>query len=234
MSDEVKDLETGAMENENTAEGTIEVEDGSEEEVREETSRTDSKESKSEAEEVKEEEAEAEAKEAPEDEEEASEASGKDGFFSRKHKKELEKKDREIADIKDRYQRTMAEYQNFRNRTEKEKADLYAYAVRDVMTKILPVLDNLQRGIAAIPKEQRDEAFAQGMDKIEKQFEKALNDIGVKPIEAKGSVFDPNFHNAVMHIDDDNVGENVVVEEFQKGYTYKDSVVRHSMVKVAN
>ena len=130
--------------------------------------------------------------------------------------------------------RTLAEYENFRKRTEKEKADLYSYAVKDVMTKILPVLDNLERGIAAIPEDSQNDPVAEGMDKICKQFVKALDDIGVKPIPALGESFDPNLHNAVMHVDDDSYGENVVAEELQKGYTYRDTVVRHSMVKVAN
>ena len=147
---------------------------------------------------------------------------------------ELEKKDAEIADLTDRYKRTLAEYDNYRRRTDKEKADIYSFAVRDVMAKILPVLDNLQRGIAAIPEESKEDSFAQGMDKIEKQFEKALEDIGIKPIEAVGSPFDPKLHNAVMHVDDPNLGENVVAQEFQKGYTYKEGVIRTSMVQVAN
>lgn len=149
-------------------------------------------------------------------------------------KKDLKKSEDQLKDLTDRYQRTLAEYQNFRNRTEKEKADLYGYAVKDVLTKILPVLDNLERGLAQIPEGNEDDAFVEGMKKLQKQFEKALDDIGVKPIEAVGKEFDPNLHNAVMHIDDDSVGENIVVQEFQKGYTYKGSVVRHSMVQVAN
>lgn len=155
---------------------------------------------------------------------------------SSKHqmKKELEKKDAKIKDLTDRYQRTLAEYQNFRTRSEKEKSDMYGFAVRDVMEKILPVLDNLKRGLQQIPEDAKDDAFAKGMIQLQKQFEKALDDIGVKPIEAVGKEFDPNLHNAVMHVDDDSVGENIVVQEFQTGYTYKGTVVRHSMVQVAN
>ena len=130
--------------------------------------------------------------------------------------------------------RTLAEYENYRKRTEKEKSDLYSYAVKDVMTKILPVLDNLERGLAALPEEAKDDPVAEGMDKINKQFVKALDDIGVKPIEAAGQPFDPKYHNAVMHVEDEELGENVVAEELQKGYTYRDTVVRYSMVKVAN
>ncbi len=156
------------------------------------------------------------------------------GLFGRRDKKELAKKDAEIAEIRDRYMRTLAEYENYRKRTEKEKADIYTYAVKDVMNKILPVLDNLERGIAAVPEESKDDPFAQGMDRILRQFEKALDDIGVKPIEAAGQPFDPVYHNAVMHVEDENLGAGVVAEDLQKGYTYKDAVVRHSMVKVAN
>ena len=152
----------------------------------------------------------------------------------RRLKKELAKKEEELASLTDRYMRTLAEYENFRKRTEKEKSDLYSYAVKDVMTKILPVLDNLERGMAAIPEEGRDDPVAEGMDKILKQFVKALDDIGVKPIEAEGQSFDPNLHNAVMHVEDESLGENVVAEELLKGYTYRDTVVRHAMVKVAN
>ena len=130
--------------------------------------------------------------------------------------------------------RTLAEYENYRKRTEKEKADIYTYAVKDVMTKMLPILDNLERGLAVIPEESKADPVAEGMDKICKQFQKTLQDIGVKPIEAEGKEFDPNLHNAVMHVEDENLGENVVAEELQEGYTYKESVVRHSMVKVAN
>ena len=160
--------------------------------------------------------------------------SGKTELSGRAYRKELEKRDKQIAELNDRYMRTLAEYENFRKRTEKEKADLYSFAVRDVMTKILPVLDNLERGLTTIPEEKKDDPVAEGMDKICKQFQKALDDIGVKQIEAQNQPFDPNLHNAVMHVDDESLGENVVAEEFLKGYTYKDAVVRHSMVKVAN
>ncbi len=148
-------------------------------------------------------------------------------------KRELKKKDEQIKDLTDRYQRTLAEYQNFRTRTEKEKADLYAYAVKDVMTKILPVLDNLKLGLAQIPEDAKDEAFAQGMVQLEKQFEKSLADIGVEPIQAVGEKFDPEFHNAVMQVEADDADTDTVVNEFQKGYIYKGSVIRHSMVQVA-
>ncbi len=149
-------------------------------------------------------------------------------------KLEAKKKDDQIADLTDRYKRTLAEYENFRKRTEKEKSDIYAYAVKDVLTKILPVADSFERGLAAVPDDEKDGAVAKGMEKIYKQFQKTLSDIGVKPIEAEGKPFDPNYHNAVMHVEDDSLGENVVAKDLQKGYTYKDTVIRHSMVQVAN
>ncbi|WP_337636240.1 nucleotide exchange factor GrpE, partial [Clostridium sp.] len=144
------------------------------------------------------------------------------------------KKDEQIEELTDRLKRTMAEFDNFRKRTEKEKSAMYEIGAKDIIEKILPVVDNFERGLATIPEGEEKSAFAEGMDKVYKQLVKTLGDAGVKPIEAVGQPFDPNFHNAVMHIEDENLGENVVAEEFQKGYVYRDSVVRHSMVKVAN
>ena len=133
----------------------------------------------------------------------------------------------------DRSRKTqMAEFENFRKRTEKEKAGMYAVGAKDVIEKILPVVDNFERGLDVA--EDKEDPFVQGMEKIYKQFLTALDGMGVKAIEAVGNEFNPDFHNAVMHVEDETVGENIVVEEFQKGYMYKDSVVRHSMVKVAN
>lgn len=148
--------------------------------------------------------------------------------------KQLKAEQQKTADLTDRYKRTLAEYENFRKRTEKEKSDIYTYAVKDVLTKILPVADSFERGLAAVPDDEKDGAVAKGMEKIYKQFQKTLSDIGVKPIEAEGKPFDPNYHNAVMHVEDDSLGENVVAKDLQKGYTYKDTVIRHSMVQVAN
>ena len=125
----------------------------------------------------------------------------------------------------------MAEFDNFRKRTEKEKAGMYMVGARDVIEKLLPVVDNFERGLAGA---DISDPFADGMNKIYKQLTAMLTDLGVTPIESVGTEFDPNLHNAVMHVEDESVGENIVVEEFQKGYKYKDSVVRHSMVKVAN
>ena len=151
-----------------------------------------------------------------------------------KKKKKKDKMEEKIEELEDRVKRQMAEFDNFRKRTEKEKSHMYEVGARDVIEKILPVVDNFERGLAAVPEEDKGNPFAEGLDKIYKQLMTTLNDLGVKPIEAVGQEFDPNFHNAVMHIEDEELGENVVAEEFQKGYLYKDSVVRHSMVKVAN
>lgn len=143
-------------------------------------------------------------------------------------------KDAIIEDLQDKYRRQMAEFDNFRKRSEKEKSAMYEIGARDIIEKILPVVDNFERGLGSISEEEKGTPFADGIDKIYKQLTKTLEDIGVKPIEAVGKEFNPDFHNAVMHVDDEEAGESIIVEEFQKGYTYRDSVVRHSMVKVAN
>lgn len=158
------------------------------------------------------------------------EPKAKTSFFGKK-KKEKDKFEQQIEELTDRLKRNMAEFDNFRKRTEKEKASMYVIGAREIVEKILPVVDNFERGLVQAPE---GDAFADGMKMIYKQLMTTLDDLGVKPIEAVGKEFDPNFHNAVMHVDDESVGENMVVEELQKGYTYKDFVVRHSMVKVAN
>ena len=155
---------------------------------------------------------------------------GKTSFFGKKKEKK-DKKDQQIADLTDRLQRTMAEFDNFRKRTEKEKASMYIIGAKEIVEKILPVVDNFERGLATA---QEGDAFADGMKMIYKQLMTTLDELGVKPIEAVGQPFDTNYHNAVMHVEDESLGENVVAEELQKGYTYKDFVIRHSMVKVAN
>ena len=154
----------------------------------------------------------------------------KTSFFGKK-KKEKDKFEQQIEELTDRLKRNMAEFDNFRKRTEKEKSSMYIIGAKDIVEKILPVVDNFERGLAQAPE---DDPFAEGMKMIYKQMMTAFDEMGVKPIEAVGKDFDPNLHNAVMHVEDESVGENIVVEEFQKGYTYKDFVVRHSMVKVAN
>jgi molecular chaperone GrpE len=146
-------------------------------------------------------------------------------------KDKKDKKDLKIEELTDRVTRQMAEFENFRKRTEKEKSSMYAAGAKDTIEKILPIVDNFERALAC---DSSDEAFKDGMDKIYRMMLKNLEEMGVVPIDAKGKPFDPNFHNAVMHIDDDSFGENEVVEELQKGYMYKDTILRHSMVKVAN
>lgn len=156
----------------------------------------------------------------------------KKGFFKKKDKKD--KKDIQIEDLTDKLKRSMAEFENFRKRTEKEKAAMYEIGAKSVIEKILPIVDNFERGMATLSDEEAHSPFAEGMDKIYKQLLTTLEAMEVKPIETVGQEFNPDFHNAVMHVEDENVGENIIVEEFQKGYLYRDSVVRHSMVKVAN
>ena len=170
--------------------------------------------------------------EADEDSEEQSSKTEKKKFFSKKNKKD--KKDEKIEELTDRLTRQMAEFDNFRKRTEKEKSQMYEIGAKDIIEKILPVVDNFERGLASMSEEERMTPFAEGMEKIYKQFMTTLEGIGVKPIEAVGQEFNPDFHNAVMHVEDEEFGENIIAEEFQKGYMYRDSVVRHSMVKVAN
>ena len=178
------------------------------------------------------EEAAEEAAEPTEETEGSEEGSGFMKKFGRKNKKD--KKDEKIEELTDRLTRQMAEFDNFRKRTDKEKSLMYEIGAKDIIEKILPVVDNFERGIAAVPEEEKSNPFAEGMEKIYKQLMTTLEEIGVKPIEAVGQEFDPDFHNAVMHVEDEEVGENIITEEFQKGYLYRDSVVRHSMVKVAN
>ena len=178
------------------------------------------------------EEAAEEAAEPTEETEGSEEGSGFMKKFGRKNKKD--KKDEKIEELTDRLTRQMAEFDHFRKRTEKEKSQMYEIGAKDIIEKILPVVDNFERGIAAVPEEEKSNPFAEGMEKIYKQLMTTLEEIGVKPIEAVGQEFDPDFHNAVMHVEDEEVGENIITEEFQKGYLYRDSVVRHSMVKVAN
>ena len=145
-----------------------------------------------------------------------------------------DKKDEQIADLTDKLTRQMAEFDNYRKRTEKEKSAMYEIGSKDVIEKILPIVDNFERGFATVAEEEKENPFVQGMDKVYKQLMTMLEGLGVKPIEALGQEFNPDLHHAVMHVEDEEAGENVIVEEFQKGYMYRDSVVRYSMVKVAN
>lgn len=148
--------------------------------------------------------------------------------------KKKDAKDALIEDLKDRNQRQMAEFDNYRKRTEKEKSAMFEMGASDIIKKLLPIVDNFERGFKSITDEEKETPFAKGMDMVYKQTLKMLEDAEVKPIEAEGLEFNPDLHNAVMHVDDDSVGDGIIVEEFEKGYTYRDTVIRHSMVKVAN
>lgn len=176
------------------------------------------------------------AGDAAEGEEESDEPDGK-----KKKKKsaraleiELKKSQEMLADITDKYQRLMAEFENARKRNAKEQSRMYDIGAKEVLGKLLPVVDNFERGLDALSEEEKEGAFAQGIEKIYQQLMTVFDEIGVKAMDAAGKEFNPDFHNAVMHVEDEELGENLVVEEFQKGYMYKDSVLRHSMVKVAN
>lgn len=149
-------------------------------------------------------------------------------------KPKKDKKDEKIEELNDRLMRNLAEFENFRNRSEKEKVERFDIGAKSVIEKILPVVDNLERGFDGLSEEEKEAPFAKGIEAIYKQLMTTLNEIGVTPIEALNQEFDPNLHNAVMHDEDDSEETNKVIEEFQKGYMYKDSVVRHSMVKVLN
>jgi grpE len=179
----------------------------------------------------------AEADETPEEaaaKAAAMEAEAREAFSDENLEEKQDKKDIAIADLTDRLKRSMAEFDNFRKRSEKEKATMFDMGARSIAEKILPIVDNFERAMVAAPKEGDGKAFADGITMIYNQLKKTLEDLGVKPIDCVGQAFDPNFHNAVMHVEDESLGENVVAEELLKGYMYKDSVLRHSMVKVAN
>ena len=152
----------------------------------------------------------------------------KEGFF----KKKKDKKDEQIEELQDKLKRQMAEFENFRKRSEKEKSQMFDLGARTIIEKVLPVVDNFERGLAAVPEEQKEDAFVTGMDKVYKQFMTELEATGVKAIEAVGKEFDPELHNAVMQVEDESLESGIVAQELQKGYMYKDTVVRHSMVAV--
>ncbi|MDO4488741.1 MAG: nucleotide exchange factor GrpE [Eubacteriales bacterium] len=178
-------------------------------------------------EEIPEEAAEAEASEEAEATEDA------DGDEN-EVKEEKDEKDIKIAELEDKFKRLFAEFDNFRKRSETEKAGRFAEGEKTVILKILPLIDNFERALANVPEELKDNAYTTGMEMIYKSFMELLKDLGVTQIEAVGKEFDANLHNAVMHVEDEESPENTVVEEFQKGYMFGDKVIRYSMVKVAN
>lgn len=151
---------------------------------------------------------------------------------SKKSKKKKDKKDEQIEELQDRVKRQMAEFDNFRKRTEKEKAQMFEVGAKSIIEKILPVVDNFERGLAAIPENEQSSAFADGMNMIYKQLMTELEQAGVTPIEAVGKEFDPELHNAVMQVENEELESGTVAQELQKGYTYRENVVRHSMVTV--
>ena len=204
-------------------EETVETAEETTEENKEEASET-TEETQEETEDNK------DTKEQPEDK--PKEKEKKDGMFNKKKKKD--KKDEQIEELNDRLKRQMAEFDNFRKRTEKEKAQMFDMGARTIIEKVLPVVDNFERGLAAVPDEQKEDAFVDGMDKVYKQLMTELDSIGVKPIEAVGEEFNPDLHNAVMQVESDEFEAGVVAQELQKGYMYKDTVVRHSMVAVVS
>lgn len=157
-----------------------------------------------------------------------------EGDVTEKEESKKDEKDILIEELTDKYKRTFAEFDNFRKRSEKERAAMFEVGAKSIVEKILPIVDSFERGLATLSEEEKTSPFADGMDKVYKQMVKALEEAGVTPIEAVGKEFDPNFHNAVMHGEDEKLGENIIAEEFQKGYMYRDTVVRYSMVKVVN
>ena len=167
--------------------------------------------------------------EAKSEYEASADADEKKGLFKKKKK---DKKDEQIEELNDRLKRQMAEFENFRKRSEKEKSQMFDMGAKTIVEKILPVVDNFERGLAAVPDDKKDDPFITGMDKVYKQMLTELDAAGVKPIECVGQEFDPDFHNAVMQVENDELESGTVAQELQKGYMYKDSVVRHSMVSV--
>ena len=149
-------------------------------------------------------------------------------------KKKKDKKDEQIEALTDQVKRQMAEFDNFRKRTEKEKSSMYEMGARSVVEKILPVIDNFERGLDTVPEDEKESPFTEGMRMIYKQLMTELENIGVKPIEALGTEFNPDFHNAVMQVESEEYESGYVAQELQKGYMYRDSVVRHSMVAVVS
>ncbi len=205
-----------------------EIKEGSEEETKETVSEEEKTEEKSEA---KEESKDKEKEEAKENEASEEEKSEKKKPFGKKDKKK-DKAAEKIEELEDKVKRQLAEFENFRNRTEKEKTAMYETGAKSVIEKILPVIDNFERGLQAVPEDQKDDPFVDGMNKIYKQMMTELEGIGVEAIDAVGNDFDPELHNAVMQVESDEYESGVVAQEMQKGYTYRGSVVRHSMVAV--
>ena len=222
MDEELKKENKAAEAESKAAENTQEQEAQNEEETKEAAEGNEAEDSE-----------EKDSKEKDSEEKDSEEKDSKDkGLFGKKKKKD--KKDEQIEDLNDRLRRQMAEFDNFRKRSEKEKSQMFDMGARSIIEKVLPVVDNFERGLAAVPEDQKDDAFVTGMDKVYKQLMTEFDSIGVKPIEALGQEFNPDLHNAVMQVESDEYEPGVVAQELQKGYMYKDTVVRHSMVAVVS
>ncbi|MFR6590001.1 MAG: nucleotide exchange factor GrpE [Gallintestinimicrobium sp.] len=208
------------------------AEERMEEKVKQDTSETETQEKRNTEECEETAEASAENTETPEDGE-TSEEKDKKGFFSgRKKEKKEDVVKAQINELQDKVMRQMAEFENFRKRSEKEKSAMFETGAKSVIEKILPVVDNFERGLATVPEDEKDAPFVDGMNKVYRQLLTELENLGVKPIEAVGKEFDPNFHNAVMQVENDELEPGTVAQELLKGYMYRDTVVRHSMVAV--
>ena len=222
MDEELKKENKAAEAESKAAENTQEQEAQNEEETKEAAEGNEAEDSE-----------EKDSEEKDSEEKDSEEKDSKDkGLFGKKKKKD--KKDEQIEDLNDRLRRQMAEFDNFRKRSEKEKSQMFDMGARSIIEKVLPVVDNFERGLAAVPEDQKDDAFVTGMDKVYKQQMTEFDSIGVKPIEALGQEFNPDLHNAVMQVESDEYEPGVVAQELQKGYMYKDTVVRHSMVAVVS
>ena len=227
MDEELKKENKAAEAESKAAENTQEQEAQNEEETKEAAEGNEAEDSEEKDSEEK------DSKEKDSEEKDSEEKDSKDkGLFGKKKKKD--KKDEQIEDLNDRLRRQMAEFDNFRKRSEKEKSQMFDMGARSIIEKVLPVVDNFERGLAAVPEDQKDDAFVTGMDKVYKQLMTEFDSIGVKPIEALGQEFNPDLHNAVMQVESDEYEPGVVAQELQKGYMYKDTVVRHSMVAVVS
>ena len=227
MDEELKKENKAAEAESKAAENTQEQEAQNEEETKEAAEGNEAEDSE------EKDSGEKDSEEKDSEEKDSEEKDSKDkGLFGKKKKKD--KKDEQIEDLNDRLRRQMAEFDNFRKRSEKEKSQMFDMGARSIIEKVLPVVDNFERGLAAVPEDQKDDAFVTGMDKVYKQLMTEFDSIGVKPIEALGQEFNPDLHNAVMQVESDEYEPGVVAQELQKGYMYKDTVVRHSMVAVVS
>ena len=226
MAEQEKDMEEASETIEKDAEEIIkECEEEAAEQVEESVEEV-------EEENAEEESTEGSEEEAPGEEDSKSWAEKRAAKKQAKQDKKADAYKEQIEQLEDKVKRQLAEFENFRNRTEKEKSAMFETGAKSVIEKMLPVVDNFERGLATVPEDKKEDPFVDGMNRIYRQLLTELENIGVKPIEAVGKEFDPNLHNAVMQVASEEYESGVVAQELQKGYTYRDSVVRHSMVAV--